>query len=32
VLPKEVDPDLRDEIEKSAKTHPYKVRGKFGMD
>ena len=32
VLPKEVDPDLRDEIEKSAKTHPYKVRGKFGAD
>jgi DnaJ-class molecular chaperone len=32
VLPKEVDPDLKAEIEKSAKTHPYKVRGKFGAD
>jgi DnaJ-class molecular chaperone len=32
VLPKEVDPDLKAEIEKSAKTHPYKVRGKLGTD
>jgi len=32
VLPKDVDPDLKAEIEKSARTHPYKVRGKLGTD
>ncbi|MEZ5831718.1 MAG: J domain-containing protein [Dongiaceae bacterium] len=32
VLPKDVDADLKGAIEKSAKTHPYKVRGKFGTD
>ena len=32
VLPKEVDPALKAEIEKSARTHPYKVRGKLGTD
>jgi DnaJ-class molecular chaperone len=32
VLPKEVDPALKSEIEKSARSHPYKVRGKLGTD
>jgi DnaJ-class molecular chaperone len=32
MLPKDVDPDLKDAIEASAKRHPYKVRGKFGTD
>jgi len=32
VLPKEVDPDLKDAIEIAAKKHPYKVRGKLGTD
>jgi DnaJ-class molecular chaperone len=32
MLPKEVDPALKTEIEKSARTHPYKVRGKLGTD
>jgi len=32
MLPKEVDADLREEIEKSAKAHPYRVRGKLGTD
>jgi DnaJ-class molecular chaperone len=32
MLPKEVDPALKAEIEKSARTHPYKVRGKLGTD
>lgn len=31
-LPREVDPTLKAEIEKSARTHPYKVRGKLGTD
>jgi DnaJ-class molecular chaperone len=31
-LPKEVDPALKTEIEKSARSHPYKVRGKLGTD
>ena len=32
MLPKEVDPALKSEIEKSARSHPYKVRGKLGTD
>lgn len=32
MLPKEVDPELKAAIDKSARTHPYKVRGKFGID
>ena len=32
MLPREVDPALKTEIEKSARTHPYKVRGKLGTD
>ena len=32
MLPKEVDPALKAEIEKSARSHPYKVRGKLGTD
>jgi DnaJ-class molecular chaperone len=32
MLPKEVDPALKTEIEKSARSHPYKVRGKLGTD
>jgi DnaJ-class molecular chaperone len=32
MLPKEVDPDLKATIEKSARSHPYKVRGKLGTD
>jgi DnaJ-class molecular chaperone len=32
MLPKEVDPELRAAVEKSARTHPYKVRGKLGTD
>jgi len=32
MLPKEVDPDLRDAIETAARKHPYKVRGKLGTD
>jgi DnaJ-class molecular chaperone len=32
MLPKEVDSALKAEIEKSARTHPYKVRGKLGTD
>ena len=32
MLPKEVDPALKAEIEKSSRTHPYKVRGKLGSD
>ena len=32
MLPREVDPALKAEIEKSARTHPYKVRGKLGTD
>lgn len=32
MLPKEADPDLKAAIEKSTRTHPYKVRGKFGTD
>ncbi|HEY3147995.1 MAG TPA: J domain-containing protein [Dongiaceae bacterium] len=32
VLPREVDPSLKAEIEKSARSHPYNVRGKLGTD
>lgn len=32
MLPKEVEPDLMEAIEKAAETHPYKVRGKLGTD
>jgi DnaJ-class molecular chaperone len=32
VLPKEIDPDLKDAIETAAKKRPYKVRGKLGTD
>jgi DnaJ-class molecular chaperone len=32
MLPKEVDPELKAAIDKSARAHPYKVRGKFGAD
>jgi DnaJ-class molecular chaperone len=32
MLPKEVDPDLKTAIEKSTRSHPYKVRGKLGSD
>jgi DnaJ-class molecular chaperone len=32
VLPKEIDPDLKDSIETAARKHPYKVRGKLGTD
>ena len=32
VLPKEVDPDLKDAIEAAARKQPYKVRGKLGTD
>jgi len=32
MLPKEVDPGLKAEIEKAARTHPYKVRSKLGTD
>ena len=32
VLPKEVDRELKDAIEQSARSHPYKVRGKLGTD
>jgi DnaJ-class molecular chaperone len=32
VLPKEVDPDLKDAIETAAKKRPYKVRSKLGTD
>ncbi|WP_119304399.1 DnaJ C-terminal domain-containing protein [Dongia deserti] len=32
MLPKEVDSELKAAIEKSARNHPYKVRGKFGTD
>ena len=32
MLPKEVDSDLEAAIEKSARSHPYKVRGKLGTD
>src|SRR5690349_11720254 len=32
MLPKEVDSDLEAAIEKSAKSYPYKVRGKLGTD
>jgi DnaJ-class molecular chaperone len=32
MLPREVDANLKAEIEKAARTHPYNVRGKFGAD
>ena len=32
MLPKEVDPDLKEAIETAARKHPYKVRGKLGTD
>jgi DnaJ-class molecular chaperone len=32
MLPREADPELKAAIEKSAKAHPYKVRGKLGTD
>jgi DnaJ-class molecular chaperone len=32
MLPKEVDSDLEAAIEKSSRSHPYKVRGKLGTD
>ncbi|HSE72945.1 MAG TPA: DnaJ C-terminal domain-containing protein [Dongiaceae bacterium] len=32
MLPKETDPELKTAIEKSARSHPYKVRGKLGIE
>jgi DnaJ-class molecular chaperone len=32
MLPKETDPELKTAIEKSARSHPYKVRGRLGIE
>jgi DnaJ-class molecular chaperone len=32
MLPKETDPELKTAIEKSARSNPYKVRGRLGIE
>jgi DnaJ-class molecular chaperone len=32
MLPKETEPELKTAIEKSARSHPYKVRGRLGIE